>query len=30
MIAFYFSSGYLDTYIDDVGFYKKRPERSMT
>lgn len=24
MISFYFSSGYLDTYIDDIGFYRKR------
>ena len=24
-IAFYFSSGYLDTYVDDIGFYKRRP-----
>jgi hypothetical protein len=24
-VAFYFSSGYLDTYVDDVGFYKRRP-----
>jgi hypothetical protein len=23
--AFYFSSGYLDTYVDDVGFYRRRP-----
>jgi hypothetical protein len=25
-LAFYFSSGYLDTYIDDVGFYRRRPD----
>jgi hypothetical protein len=24
-LAFFFSSGYLDTYVDDVGFYKRRP-----
>jgi hypothetical protein len=24
-VAFYFGSGYLDTYIDDVGFYRRRP-----
>ncbi|HEX6274744.1 MAG TPA: hypothetical protein VFZ53_17000, partial [Polyangiaceae bacterium] len=24
-LAFYFGQGYLDTYIDDVGFYKRRP-----
>ena len=27
MLAFYFSSGYLDTYIDDVGFYRRRSVR---
>jgi hypothetical protein len=24
MLSFYFSSGYLDTYIDDIGFYRRR------
>ena len=24
MMSFYFSSGYLDTYIDDIGFYRRR------
>lgn len=24
MMSFYFNSGYLDTYIDDIGFYRRR------